>query len=60
MLGNGGIGYETSKQLAIKNARVYIAARSEERAKNAIEQMIHETGKSLDLHFLLCDLQDLK
>ncbi|KEY70834.1 hypothetical protein S7711_08533 [Stachybotrys chartarum IBT 7711] len=58
--GNGGIGYETTKQLALRNARVYIASRSAPRVQEAIEKMKSEAGKNLDLHFLQIDLQDLK
>ena len=59
--GNSGIGYETSKQLALQNARVYIASRSQERVQEAIQQMTQSVdGKKLDLRFLKLDLQDLK
>ncbi|KAL0931527.1 retinol dehydrogenase [Colletotrichum truncatum] len=58
--GNNGIGYETTKQLALRNARVYIASRSESRVNEAISKINSEVGKSLDLHFLHMDLQDLK
>ncbi|KAK0761492.1 hypothetical protein N5P37_006444 [Trichoderma harzianum] len=59
--GNSGIGYETANQLALHNARVYIASRSQERVNQAIGQMSQAAmGKTLDLHFLQIDLQDLK
>jgi NAD(P)-dependent dehydrogenase (short-subunit alcohol dehydrogenase family) len=58
--GNNGIGYETTKQLALKNARVYIAGRSETRVNEAIQKMSAEVDKKLDLRFLHLDLQDLK
>ncbi|KAK5988021.1 Equisetin cluster transcription factor eqxF [Cladobotryum mycophilum] len=59
--GNSGIGYETVKQLALRNARVYIASRSKERIEDAIQQMVRSVdGAKLDLHFLQLDLQDLK
>ncbi|KAH7150337.1 hypothetical protein B0J13DRAFT_287023 [Dactylonectria estremocensis] len=59
--GNGGIGYETTKQLALRNARVYIASRSQQRVDEAIAQMNQSAdGKKLDLHFIQMDLQDLK
>lgn len=58
--GNSGIGYETSKQLAVHNARVYIAGRSRERVDQAIQKMRDETFRNLDLHFLQLDLNDLK
>ncbi|KAI3172904.1 hypothetical protein DTO046C5_3251 [Penicillium roqueforti] len=59
--GNSGIGYETAQQFAIKNARVYIAGRSQERVQEAIRQMSQSNvTKQLDLRFLQLDLQDLK
>lgn len=60
-LGNSGVGYETTKQLALRNARVYIAGRSEERISEAIAKMKEETQMpSLNVSYLLMDLQDLK
>lgn len=60
-VGNSGIGYETANQLALHDARVYIASRSQERVSQAISQMSQAArGKTLDLHFLQIDLQDLK
>lgn len=60
--GNSGIGYETSLQLASHNARVYIAARSETRVKEAIASMRHSDPKAadFDLRFLSMDLQSFK
>ncbi|KFA50693.1 hypothetical protein S40293_04875 [Stachybotrys chartarum IBT 40293] len=58
-VGNGGIGYETTKVLAQKGARVYIAGRSAERVNKAITDL-NKLGKPLDLHFLQLDLLDLK
>lgn len=57
--GISGIGYETTKQLAPHNARVYIASRSRERVDQAIRKMQDETGRPLDLRFLQLDLNDL-
>lgn len=58
--GNAGIGYETANQLALHNARVYIASRSRERVNDAIQKMSQSSGgKTLDLHYLQLDLQDL-
>ncbi len=57
--GNSGIGYETTLQLALHGARVYIAGRSPDRVKHAIEQMNASSANSLDLHLLELDLQDL-
>ncbi|KAJ8031747.1 Retinol dehydrogenase 12 [Holothuria leucospilota] len=41
--GNTGIGYQTAKKIAQLGGRVILACRSEERAKNAIENMKKET-----------------
>ncbi|KAF4335898.1 reductase [Fusarium beomiforme] len=57
--GNSGIGYETTLQLALKGARVYIASRSSERVNKAISEM-RQNSPDLDLHFLKLDLQDLQ
>jgi len=59
--GNSGIGYQTSLQLALRHARVYIAGRSEERVNKAIEEMQRTAGTmQLDLRFLQLDLQNLR
>jgi short-subunit dehydrogenase len=58
--GHTGIGYETTYQLAIKGARVYIGGRSQDRVKQAIEKMNEASGITLDLHFLKIDLENLK
>lgn len=71
--GNTGIGYETSKWIAMMGARVIIACRSEERAKNAIEKMQEAfeeekakgtTGicskEKLEVEFMALDLASLK
>lgn len=55
--GNSGIGKETCKQLLSKNAKVYLAARSESKAQAAIEELEKETGKKAIFHHL--DLGDL-
>ncbi|KAH6667092.1 hypothetical protein F5X68DRAFT_176877 [Plectosphaerella plurivora] len=59
--GNSGIGYETTKQLALNGARVYIASRSSDRVQAAITRMNHEVGedRNLDLRFLKLNLEDL-
>ncbi|KAJ7222927.1 NAD(P)-binding protein [Mycena rebaudengoi] len=56
--GNSGIGYETVKQLLLKNATVYLAARSPQRGAEAIEKLKSETKKQAI--FLELDLADLK
>ncbi|RFU77474.1 short-chain dehydrogenase [Trichoderma arundinaceum] len=40
--GNSGIGFETVKQLALHGAKVYVGARSESRAKQAIDSILSE------------------
>jgi len=55
--GNSGIGYEITKVLLSKNARVYMASRSQERAEAAIRLLQNETGK--EAIFLKMDLSSL-
>jgi len=55
--GNAGIGRETCKQLLLKNAKVYLAARSESKAQAALDELEKETGKKAIFHKL--DLGDL-
>ncbi|KAJ7779818.1 NAD(P)-binding protein [Mycena metata] len=55
--GNSGIGKETAKALLQHNAKVYIAARSAEKSKAAIDDLKAQTGKQAE--FLLLDLADL-
>ncbi|KAJ7486349.1 NAD-P-binding protein [Mycena galericulata] len=55
--GNTGIGYETVKQLLLKNAKVYLAARSPDKAAAAIKRLESETKKSAI--FIQLDLADL-
>ncbi|KAJ6620241.1 hypothetical protein B0H10DRAFT_2175766 [Mycena sp. CBHHK59/15] len=55
--GNTGIGYQTVKQLLLKNAKVYLAARSEEKAAAAIQKLEEETKKTA--LFIQLDLADL-
>ncbi|KAK0196652.1 hypothetical protein F5146DRAFT_1217684 [Armillaria mellea] len=57
--GNVGIGYETAKALLTRNARVYIACRSPERAKKAIDQLRAECGGK-EAIFLSLDLASLQ
>lgn len=58
--GYAGCGKELSKILYGRNATVYVAGRSEEKAKNAIEE-IKQTHPSSDgrVEFLKVDLSDL-
>ncbi|KAJ7455107.1 NAD-P-binding protein [Mycena latifolia] len=55
--GNTGIGYETVKALLSKNAKVYLAARSPDKAAAAIKRLEEETKKSAI--FIQLDLADL-
>ncbi|KAI5476221.1 short-chain dehydrogenase/reductase SDR family protein [Pseudohyphozyma bogoriensis] len=55
--GNTGIGYFTVNYLLMKNAKVYLAARTESKAKEAIAKLQDETGK--EAIFLRLDLGDL-
>ena len=55
--GNTGVGKEIVKALLQHNAKVYLAARSPERAAKAIEELRAETGK--EAIFLQLDLSDL-
>ncbi|KAF9783414.1 NAD(P)-binding protein [Thelephora terrestris] len=55
--GNSGVGKETCKQLLLKNAKVYLATRSESKAQAALEELEKETGKKALFHKL--DLGDL-
>ncbi|KAK0221079.1 NAD(P)-binding protein [Armillaria nabsnona] len=55
--GNTGCGKETVKALLAHGAKVYLAARSEEKAKEAITKLKEETGA--EAIFLSLDLADL-
>lgn len=53
--GNTGIGKETCRVLLLKNAKVWLAARSESKAQLTIDELKQTTGKD-DIHFLQLDL----
>ncbi|KAH9169645.1 NAD(P)-binding protein [Lactarius sanguifluus] len=55
--GNTGIGKETIKHLLAHNAKVYLAARSAQKADEAIAELKNETGKQAI--FLQLDLSDI-
>jgi len=55
--GNAGCGKETIRALLKHNAKVYLAARSPEKAGKAIEELKSATGK--EAIFLKLDLSDL-
>ncbi|KAF7331079.1 NAD-binding protein [Mycena venus] len=56
--GNTGIGYATIQMLARKGAKVYMAARSEERALEAIKQLQAENINDGSVHWLKLELSD--
>lgn len=60
--GNSGVGYETVIALLQKNAKVYIAGRSEQRVTDAIAQMKrdHPDIAQTTPHFMQLDLGDLR
>lgn len=57
--GNVGIGFETVRVLMSKGAKVYMAARSEERATKAIEAL-REMNMPGEVEWLKLDLADLQ
>jgi retinol dehydrogenase-12 len=57
---NSGMGHELARTLYAKNAKVYVACRSEEKGIKAIESMKKTAPKSNgELVFLSLDLADL-
>ena len=60
--GNSGIGYETVLNLLRKNAKVYLVARSEERAKEAIDKLKAEKlpGEVVFMKMDQASLKDIK
>ncbi|KAG8913147.1 hypothetical protein FRC00_002932 [Tulasnella sp. 408] len=56
--GNSGVGKETVKQLLLKNAKVYMASRSRDRAEEEIRDLKEQTGK--EAIFLELDLSGLE
>ncbi|CAG8515405.1 1999_t:CDS:2 [Cetraspora pellucida] len=56
--GNNGIGFITVRELARKNAHVFIASRNKEKGESAVEQIKKET-KNNAVEFLQLDLQSL-
>ncbi|KAF5361386.1 hypothetical protein D9758_006195 [Tetrapyrgos nigripes] len=58
--GNRGIGYATIQHLARAGAKVYMAARSEEKAEEAIESLKKSGIEPGEVAYLKLDLQDPK
>ncbi|KAK0481149.1 NAD(P)-binding protein [Armillaria luteobubalina] len=56
--GNTGIGRETIRALLRRNAKVYMAARDEVKARNTIRELLQDTGKEAIL--LRLDLASLE
>ncbi|KAI5925711.1 short-chain dehydrogenase [Camillea tinctor] len=57
--GSSGIGFELAKMLYGKHGRVYIAGRSEEKARQAIKEIQEAVPVGGSLEFLQLDLDDL-
>jgi NAD(P)-dependent dehydrogenase (short-subunit alcohol dehydrogenase family) len=57
-----GIGYHTAHQMALKGAKVYIGARNETKAIEAIKEMKCESPsiEADQLHSFVADMGDLK
>jgi NAD(P)-dependent dehydrogenase (short-subunit alcohol dehydrogenase family) len=55
---NTGIGMETARALAGRGARLYLACRSEQNGRQAIDEIARQTGNH-DLQLLSLDLGDL-
>ncbi|KAJ7264378.1 hypothetical protein C8J57DRAFT_1470514 [Mycena rebaudengoi] len=59
--GNTGIGYETTKALLLKGAKVYIASRSPEKTAAAIEKLKAETQQTaVFVHLDLANLTSVR
>ncbi|KAI0091332.1 NAD-P-binding protein [Irpex rosettiformis] len=58
--GNAGIGFTAVKHLAKRGAKVYLGARSDDKAKAAIERLTAEGIGSGEVHYLNLDLSDPK
>ncbi|CAH0051145.1 unnamed protein product [Clonostachys solani] len=59
--GNAGLGYESVKQLSTRNpARIYLAARSKEKAEKAIQEIQAANPKLDNIRFLALDLASLE
>ncbi|HES59402.1 MAG: SDR family NAD(P)-dependent oxidoreductase [Calditrichaceae bacterium] len=56
---SSGIGFETAKALAEKNARVIIAVRNEGKGRNAVQKLKNEND-NVQAEFMLIDLADLE
>ncbi|CAG8842675.1 21604_t:CDS:2 [Racocetra persica] len=57
--GNNGIGYVTCRELARKNAHVFVLSRTVEKGQAAVEKIKSETSNQ-NVEFLKLDLKSLK
>ncbi len=57
---NSGTGYEASKILLSKGARVVMLNRNPEKSEAAIDNLKEELGENIDLHFVKIDLGSLE
>ncbi len=59
--GASGVGYQASKHLLAKNAKVYVAGRSAAKVAAAVDALEHETGRrAVPLQLDLADLDSVK
>lgn len=59
--GASGIGYTATKELLLKNAKVYIAGRNRIKVADAVAALAKETGRTaIPLHLDLEDLDSVK
>ncbi|GMR42893.1 hypothetical protein PMAYCL1PPCAC_13088, partial [Pristionchus mayeri] len=53
---NSGIGFETTKELNLRGAKVYMLCRSEQRANDAKQKLVESGCDGSRLIFSQCDL----
>ena len=57
---NSGLGLEISKSLAKRGCTLLMTCRSEERGKEAVEQVRSACADNRDVHLKLCDMSSLQ
>lgn len=55
-----GIGFQTTQQLALAGARVYLSARNEPQALECLARIRSEAPGEVEVEFLKIDLSDMK